>query len=390
MQLFQYERASELMEKAKIDLLLAHTPSNVSYLADYYCHYASPSFVFDDGSGFHIIFVGLPKDQAKEPFLTPSTGDEEDIAIEDPWIKDRRFYGSYPGLWSADREASGRGRRDNPVDCVVEALMERGLGDSAIGLEMSHLPVAIFHELQAKLPKARLVDGTDVLWQLRMIKSEEEIARIRRAVQITERAIQVAYDNLRQGMTELEFEKVLKTTAIESGGDLEIIHVAFGPNAVCLPTDTEIRAGEVARVDVVGSYRGYLCDMSRVRVLGQPSDEIRQVHEAVLKTNEIVRNAIQPGVKCSYLYEVGVREMRRHGYQQLWGPTVGHGVGRDAHEPPFLKPSSDIELAPAMVFAVEIELRELGGRHMNIEDMVLVTDEGHDTLTSLNRNMRIP
>jgi Xaa-Pro aminopeptidase len=154
------------------------------------------------------------------------------------------------------------------------------------------------------------------------------------------------------------------------------------------PTEREIRSDEIVWIDTGGLYRGYPCDMARAKMLGRPSEKIRRVHGAVLQTNEIVRDAIKPGVKCSFLRGLGVEEMRRHGLQ-LSLPTVGHGVGRDVHEPPFLTASNDSELAPGMLLTVEIQVRESDVGYMNIEDLVLVTDEGQETLTRFDRGLGI-
>ena len=386
MRLFPYERASQLMEEAKIDVLLAHTPSNVSYLADYYSHFITPSFILDDGSALYISFVGLPREKDREPFFTPCTGEGEDLIVKELWIKDRRFYGAQSPLASYLGKEEPQIKADRAVDCVAEALLERELEGSTIGVEMMQLPLGIFRELEKKMPKAQFKDGTDVLWQLRVIKSEEELVRLQRAARMTEKAIKTAFDNLTEGMSELEFERILRITLAESGGDWVWNHVAFGPRGVSCPTPTTLRRGEAARVDLGGSYQGYICDMSRVALLGKPNQKTTRVCSAVLQTSKAVKNEVKPGVKCSHLYDLATYEIQKHGYQ-LYVPAAGHGVGRDVHEPPFLTKSSDAPLAPGMVITVEIEVRARDVGIINIEDEILITDKGYSPITCSDQNL---
>ena len=93
--LFSYNRVKDLMEMAQIDLLLANTKTNVSYLANYYSHIADEDFILDDFSGQYISFVGLPKKESIESFFTPNIVDGEDLKEQEIWIEDLRFYGSY-------------------------------------------------------------------------------------------------------------------------------------------------------------------------------------------------------------------------------------------------------------------------------------------------------
>jgi Xaa-Pro aminopeptidase len=132
----------------------------------------------------------------------------------------------------------------------------------------------------------------------------------------------------------------------------------------------------------VASYRGRLSDMSRNAVFGSPSRRLVDAHAAVLKTNNLVKSAMRPGITGDELYRIGLECMRSHGYHLLT-QQVGHGVGCNSNEPPFLSKGMRDCLRPNMILTVEIPLRLLDVGSINVEDMLLVTEDGVEPLTTL-------
>lgn len=387
MRLFDYQRASKLMDQEGIDCLLAHTATNAGYLADYYFHVIfQPSWLLDDGSMTYISFVGLPKDQSKMPFHVVWIGEEGDILAKKPWIEDQRYYGRSMAIMGSDKQRQVQ--HADPVACVVDALKERGLEDGTIGLEMRHMPVTIYEQLKAALPNASFRDATPTLLKMRMIKSIPELERIRKANQASERAIKMAFDHVYPGMNELEFDRLLRKTLGEDGASHKWTHSAFGPKgATCvLPTENQVQSGQLVRVDIGGAYDDYVCDLSRVAVLGEPNSQILKAHDACLQTYQAVRKEIGPGVKASNLHRLATVTMKRAGYQ-LFTFLVGHGVGRDVHEPPFLIPEDHALLEIGMVIAIEIPMRIQGIGSINIEDEVLITENGVEPMCMMDQQL---
>ena len=145
--------------------------------------------------------------------------------------------------------------------------------------------------------------------------------------------------------------------------------------------------GQIVRVDLGGTYKGYPCDMSRARVFGKPSAEMVRAHDIVRTTNEALREAIGPGAKCSDVYRLGLELNERDGLKLL-NPFIGHSIGREqVHQYPCLMESDDTLLEPGMVMVVEPTIRLEGIGSINIEDMVLVTDAGHEDITTLGRQL---
>ncbi len=382
MQLIDYTRASVLMQKAGLELILANSISNVSYLLDYYCHCINnSSWLLDDGSMFYQSFVGLPVDEKQTPFFTPWVGEGGFFSENEPWVKDRYFYGRkmpIPGVGINNERQAG-----DPVEAAVSAIKDRNLASSCIGVEMASLPVASYKRLCDELPKARFADAGPLLSQLRSVKAPEEVRRMKIAGNTTEHAIKTAYDSVKEGTTELEFEHNLKVSLAEEGAKFVWAHVAFGPKGASdiVPRDVAARPGEALRVDTGGSYGGYICDMSRVGVLGDPDPELVRAMEATFETYKAVRGAVKAGARAGDLHELGSRVMKSNSYE-LFSFMVGHGIGRDAHEWPFLVKGSDIILEAGMTICVEIPLRIQGLGSINIEDMVHVTENGCESITT--------
>ena len=141
------------------------------------------------------------------------------------------------------------------------------------------------------------------------------------------------------------------------------------------------------RVDVGGAYQCYPCDMSRTRVFGEPSPEMLRAHRVVLGSNETIREAIGPGVRCSHLYRLGIDILERGGLVQL-NLDLGHSIGREqVHQYPYLMEADDTTLVPGMVIVVEPTIRIEGIGSIAIEDMVLVTEDGREDITILSRQL---
>lgn len=390
---FDYDRASRIMRQESLDLVLAHTPHNVRYLTDYDAYtlggaWLMPfdsSFLLEDGKAYYLMFVGIPCDESKGAFMTPVTAEEGCVVYHDPWIKDRRFLGPRFVVQGRDEQVKTRG---DPVALVAEVLKEKGLDDASIGLETTYIPAEILKKLREALPRATFRAADPVLWKLRMIKSEEEISRMRKAARATEKALQVAFESARQGITELELVRILHRAALDEGALWAYTEMAFGPKGAdsVTPTNRRLQDDEIVRIDAGGWYEGYYCDMSRVAVLGKPSEKAVRYHAAVLKTNEAVRASIKPGVKCSDLYRVAAETMRSENCTIVI-PIVGHGVGRECHEHPFLSETNHAMLESGMEVNVEIAMRVKGVGSINIEDEVLVTKDGNELITTLERGL---
>jgi Xaa-Pro aminopeptidase len=386
---FDYARASSLMDERGVEALLACSRANVGYLADYvYSTAQGLPFLLEDGRDWSLSFAGIPRDAARGAFITPVTGEEGIIAHADPWITDRRFWGP---RWTYYGRDSATAPPADVAVCVADALQERGLGSGRIALELAAVPAARYVRLREELPRAEFVDAAPILWELRRVKTAEEIARLRRIAAMTDAAVGAGYTALDGGCSERDFERVMARTLIEQGATYGWCSIAYGAKGATLvePTDRLPMAGDIVRVDLVGSYRGYYSDISRVAAFARaPTREAQRAHAVILEANATMRREAGPGVRCADLWRLARETLGGQGYPLL-APGAGHGVGRDVGEPPFLAEWEESTLLPGMVLALEPTMRVAGVGSVNIEDMVLVTDAGCEPLTTFPRELLV-
>jgi Xaa-Pro aminopeptidase len=387
---FDYARASSLMDDQNIEALLVCSRANVGYLADYtyYTAQALP-FLLEDGREWSMSFVGLPRDPALGAFITPVTGEEGIIRHADPWIEDRRLWGPQ---WAYVGDATASTVAPNDVaEAAATALRDRGLGDGRIALELAAVPASRYLRLRELLPRAEFVDAAPIMWALRSIKSPAEIERLRHVAEVTDAAVSQAYEQLDATCRETDFERRLAGALIERGVTYGWCSIAYGPKGATLvqPTDRLPASGEIVRVDLVGIYEGYYSDISRVAAFGrQPDAQAERAHAAILEANAVLRREAGPGVRCGDLHRLTCECLERRGFRLL-APYAGHGIGRDVHEPPFLGAGDETRLAPGMVLDMEPTMRVAGVGSVNIEDMVLITDNGCEPLTNFPRDLLV-
>jgi Xaa-Pro dipeptidase len=372
-------------------MLLVCSRQNVGYVADYtyYVGQGLPT-ILEDGRQWSRAYAGLPADPSLGAFITVQHAEEHILAQADPWITDRRAWGP---IFQYDAEGAparqpGLGSQ-GVVEAVVSALNDRGLESGTIALELSALPADAYIRLREQLPRATFVDAGSILWELRIRKSGEEMRRLRRIAQISDAAIEAGYEALDAAQSEIATRQVMASAVAARGAEFGWTSVAYGPKGTLNiePTARLPATGEIVRIDLVGSYRGYYSDMSRVGSLGRiESRDARRAHAAILATNARMRQEAGPGVRCSDLYRIAQESLGRRGYRTLAGGS-GHGIGRDVGEPPYLTDWDHTVLAPGMVICVEPAIRVPGVGSVNIEDMVVITENGNETLTSFRRDL---
>ena len=165
--------------------------------------------------------------------------------------------------------------------------------------------------------------------------------------------------------------------------------VGFGPKGATFagPTDERLKPGQMLRLDASGWWDGYVSDQCRSLAWGgHAGDEAVRAHAAIYRMNRELRDAVRPGVVPSDLYRQTMHIFEDEGFQSLT-PQAGHSLGRTAHEPPFLVEGYDRPLEPGMIVVVEPTMRLQGVGSINIEDTLVVTEDGAECLTSSPREL---
>ena len=230
--------------------------------------------------------------------------------------------------------------------------------------------------------------------QQRMIKTKDEIEKIRKAQQITEEAFTELLNMVKPGVKEsaLAFElEFLMRKKGASGVSFDLITIAGAKTSMPhgVPGDNEIKSGDFVTFDIGAVYDGYHSDMTRTIAVGSVSDEQKEVYDTVLKAQLAGLSAVKAGVKASSVDRAARSVIEAAGYGEYFRHSTGHGVGLEIHEQPLVAPKSETILSEGMIITVEPGIYLPGKFGVRIEDMVAVTNSGCDDLAALSKELLI-
>ncbi|MBI5016860.1 MAG: aminopeptidase P family protein [Deltaproteobacteria bacterium] len=316
-----------------------------------------------------------------------------------------------------------------PLESVrdVAARVRDRLGDipSPLGLERDVLPAAQLDRLQSLFPGVPFGDASRALLLTRAIKSPAEIEAVRRAGRLVAEAVAEVPRFLREGVTELELSALIEfelrrrghgglirtrgfnqemfyghvfagaTAAAVSFLDAPTGGAGLGPALPYGPSPRPIGRGEPVSVDLVGNVQGYLADQTRVFALGRVEEVFAEAFEAALAVHEAVLAEARPGVPASRLYDVALQAAAETPFAaHFLGERhkvgfVGHGIGLEVDEYPFLARGFDLPLAEGMVFALEPKFIFEGRGVVGVEDTFAITAEGVERLTTSPQELMV-
>lgn len=327
----------------------------------------------------------LPKDH--DPILITSFVAKTEASIIS-WVKDIRTYG-YEGLTSK---------------LVKEVLHDLGLGEAKMGAELddSHDAFRInmrheeFMRLQREMPKTKFLDASDIIWKLRMIKSNAEIECLRKAAEITSKAYDAWFSTIKEGMTEKEASRILFNLFVDNGADfggsppnITSTMIWFGrPGCPRNPTDRPLRRGDLIMIDGGACYKGYCVDFSRGCVVGTPSESQKRIWKHMNKVTKKCVEAARPGVKVSDISKVALKTFVSLGLDTSFIEKyhIGHGIGLNFPEPPMIRITDDALIEPGMVLTVE-PIAFYGGPV--IEQDFIVTEDGYEVISTASTELRV-
>lgn len=218
---------------------------------------------------------------------------------------------------------------------------------------------------------------------------------MRKAVDVAQRAFQDTIPLIKSGITERELAAELTLQLLRHGSEPELPFfpiVASGPNSAnphSTPTDRKLEMGDLLVLDWGATIEGYVSDLTRTLALGEVEAELAHIAQIVQQANAAGRAAARPGIPAGEVDHASRNVIEMAGYGQYFIHRTGHGLGMEAHEEPYIRAGNDLLLDPGMTFTVEpgIYLPERGG--VRVEDDLLVTVDGVESLSNLPRNLLI-
>jgi Xaa-Pro aminopeptidase len=148
-----------------------------------------------------------------------------------------------------------------------------------------------------------------------------------------------------------------------------------------------LKAGDILRFDVTAIRRGHFSDLSRSASIGSPPGEAKRLYVALRGAVEAMVSSVRPGFPVKELFRMGMEKVRGAGYPSYQRGNLGHGLGLGHYEEPFITPENDTPLQPGMVLAVEAPYYVAGRFGLNVENNVLVTENGHEILDDLSLDL---
>ncbi|MFW6366291.1 MAG: M24 family metallopeptidase [Spirochaetota bacterium] len=267
-------------------------------------------------------------------------------------------------------------------------------GWTTLHVEDNAVTFAVYNELTEALG-ITILPGGDPVRPLREVKSKRETDILREAARITDACISHLASFIRTGMTEWDIVTELTHFYMQNGCDGTSFDpiVASGPGS-SMPhyrssRSKKVEYGDVLLIDMGCLYEGYNSDLTRTFFVGYVDSEFEKIYSVVNTARRHAVEAARPGITAAALDSVARTYIQEAGYGECFGHSLGHGVGLDIHESPRLKSGNDEQLRAGYTITIEPGIYLTGKGGVRIEDMVLVTEDGPEILTTFPRDIVI-
>jgi len=364
------ERARELMRQSKLDAVAISPGTSLDYFTG--MHW---------GGGERLFCFVLPA-KGKPFFVAP--GFEHDRALEQ----------IAQGPFAGDAEVFVWQEEESPYALVAKELRARGIATGALGVEET-MKFVFADGIAHAAPQLQVESATPVTVGCRMIKSAHELALMRLANNATWTAYKAVYESIHAGMTDHEVSHLVTAAHARLGFEGDAF-VAVGeysalPHGSIQPQS--IREGTIILIDGGCKVEGYESDMTRTFVLGKPTQKMNEVCEIVYRAQSAALAAAKPGVQAGAVDAAARKVITEAGYgpdYKYFSHRVGHGIGMDGHEWPYLVRGNQLRLQPHMTFSDEPGIYIRGEFGVRIEDIMTITEQGAELFTPREHSLERP
>jgi Xaa-Pro dipeptidase len=409
--LFNRTRAIEYMRRYELDVLVATSPPNITYFTDYFC-WLDPLFKE------YMMAPGTSSEIAQRYAVFPLEGEPALVVsplmavnAADSWVRDLYLFGDTGLDYSIaptrvdtlpDRERrlfdrlSDTPPSANSTDALLNILKARGLTDARIGIEMDGLSPSAKSALAGALPRASVKDCSNLIRLIRMVKSQDEIALLTRAAQISETAGMESLALARSGRPIADLIQHYRARIAEMGADFD--HFAFGIRGMGIATEPSyiLTEDDVLYVDFGCLYQHYFSDTGTTLALCEPSSVLAERHRALRECVAAAVDVMQPGAKASAVQATMWRTLTGYGITACF--PHGHGLGVEVRDYPIIVADnrlrirddcvdvpSDLLLEENMIVNLEAGIFMHGVASLHIEQTFLVTASGARQLVPQDR-----
>lgn len=346
------------------DIALITDPKTIQYLTGFYSDPVE-----------RVLLMAIFKDQ--DPFIFGP-------ALESEAIKDTGF--SSPVYGYLDHE--------DPWVMIADQIHARNTDDSHFAIEKSQLQVERLEALQHVLPNADFsANLTPLIEQMRLIKSADEIEKLKIAGKWDDFALQTGFEAVQVGKTEDQIAADLQYALMKNG----IMELSFpslvqaGPHAAephGATSENKVRNNQLVLFDLGTVWDGYISDASRTIAVGKPDEKSMDIYQVCLEAQLAAQEAAKPGITAEELDKIARDVITKAGYGEYFIHRLGHGMGMSEHEFPSIMAGNKMELQPGMCFSIEpgIYIPNVAG--VRIEDCVHITEDSCEPFTHTTKELR--
>jgi len=287
---------------------------------------------------------------------------------------------------------------ENPAEwntAFQNAAKSSGLDGRTAGVEPTRLRFLELRLLESAAPAAHFISAEEHLAALRVRKDIDELAAMRVAVSIAQRALEATLPVIKIGLTEREVAAELTVQLLKAGSDPELPFapiVSGGPNSAnphASPSDRPLKSGDLLVIDWGASYRGYISDLTRTFGIGNVETEFEEIARITAEANAAGRFACGPEVTAESVDHAARMVIENAGFGSYFIHRTGHGIGMEVHEAPYIRSGNLQVLLPGMTFTVEPGIYLPGRGGVRIEDNVVITADGAESLSDMPRELRV-
>lgn len=399
--LYNKERLLKLMDRHDLAGVVAATQENVFYLSGH-ASWSQNGYKY----GGSQVYVVYPRDPAQSPALLIPGGDAAYAALDDVWLKEVYVYGRArkpnvpdPSRLGKEEKRTLEIAESTPKGPTAEKalaglLKEKGMDRGRIGMDHFGIPLTVYKKIESQLPDATLLPASFFFRYLRMIKTPGEIQRLREAAELNERAIKAMLQAAKPGITEGELAGIYKGEIARAGGQVYWMHmnVSRGGNSPVVKNNV-LKKGDIFRVDMGCGLNGYNADVCKSGCVGAaPTDEHRKRYDAIQAGVLASVEKVKPGVLSQDLFEAMIAGVRANGIPDYSNFFVGHTIGVEAREfpfilgpeeevdDPFLPKTTNVPMEPGMTVNLEASSQVMGWGSVQVEYTLEVTENGHQHL----------
>ncbi|TQR47161.1 M24 family metallopeptidase [Paenibacillus popilliae] len=388
------ERARSIMDRENIEAIVASGCENFYYLSGH------PSTFMYTLRMSEVALAVMFRDPARQTVMIMNEFEAAGVPNDLPQCELR----TYPTWVDVDDPLGLRGDKyegRRPVNHQVQemfgllqhVLADYGVSTGKIAVELGSMKYAAAQALQEALPNVELTEASAIFTELRTLKTPWEVEQLRQSCAYAEIGITEASKGIHIGSSAAEiadaFRLALLTHANGSPSRFHMISVGdhFAPAHIF---DTRPgQAGDVIKFDVGVDVGGYGSDIARTFVLGEPSDTVKRIYNALRTGHDHLLKIIEPGMPMKHAFNDAMSIIRQSGLPTYNRGHLGHSAGLSlaAEEAPFLSPSENTIFQPGMVICLETPYYGYGIGSIMIEDMVLITENGIERLNTLSRDL---